>query len=169
MIKISASILSDRRPTNDRKEDTQMGKRKFATKKDRDAEYEYYCCKYRIYPTDAQRVFFAKTFGCVRFLWNQFLSDGSFHYQVMGTSLNNTPADYKDDYPFLKEIDSLALCNVQQNYQKAMSAFFDGEAEYPKFKKKGVCRESYTTDICSFRNFLESRSGSNCTETHQAI
>ena len=29
--------------------------------------------KYRIYPTDAQVVFFAKTFGCCRFVWNKML------------------------------------------------------------------------------------------------
>jgi transposase len=31
--------------------------------------------KYRIYPTDAQVVFFAKTFGCCRFVWNKMLNE----------------------------------------------------------------------------------------------
>ena len=31
--------------------------------------------KYRIYPTDAQVVFFAKTFGCCRFVWNKMLDE----------------------------------------------------------------------------------------------
>lgn len=130
-----------------------MGKRNFATRKDRNVEHEYICYKYRIYPTEVQKAFFAKSFGCVRFLWNRFVGDGQLHYATMGTVLHNTPADYKEDYPFLKEVDSLALCNVQQNYQKAMSAFFAGDTAYPTFKKKGVCRDSYTTNVVN-RNIV---------------
>jgi len=38
--------------------------------------------------------------------------------------LNNTPAQYKKEYPFLKEVDSLALANAQLNLEKAYKNFF---------------------------------------------
>ena len=104
--------------------------------------------RYRAYPTDEQVLYFANVFGCCRFLWNRYVDDESYFYKVMGASLGSTPADYKEDYPFLAEVDSYALCNVQLHFQKAMKAFFAGNAEYPKFKKKYKCRNSYTTNYC---------------------
>ncbi len=80
-------------------------------------------------------------------MWNQYVADESYYYKVMGESLNNTPADYKEDYPFLAEVDNYALNNVRLNYQKAMQAFFKGNADYPKFKKKGKCKYSYKTNM----------------------
>jgi transposase len=37
-----------------------------------------------------------------------------------------TPAKYKKEFPFLKEIDSLALANAQLNLDKAYKNFFFG-------------------------------------------
>jgi len=37
--------------------------------------------KYRIYPNDAQMVFFAKTFGCFRLVWNKILDDKQQSYK----------------------------------------------------------------------------------------
>jgi len=71
--------------------------------------------RYRIYPTDAQKVFFAKTFGCVRFIYNVVLHDKIKHYEESGQMLKNTPAQYKKEYEFLEEVHSLALANAQMN------------------------------------------------------
>ncbi len=65
--------------------------------------------KYRIYPNNAQKVFFVKCFGCVRFFYNKSLSDMNEIYKSTGKFKNITPASYKEDYSFLKEVDSLAL------------------------------------------------------------
>ena len=62
--------------------------------------------KYRIYPNADQRVLLAKTFGCCRFIWNQMLNDNIEYYKNTGKSLQTTPAQYKSDYKFLKEVDS---------------------------------------------------------------
>ena len=62
--------------------------------------------KYRIYPNADQRVLLAKTFGCCRFIWNQMLNDKIEYYKNTGKSLQTTPAQYKSDYKFLKEVDS---------------------------------------------------------------
>lgn len=115
------------------------------TRKNTDAECIAY--KFMIKPTDAQKTVFAKAFGCKRFLYNAMLADESFHYQQMGYSLRNEVSDYKEDYPFLCEVDSLVLANAKLNLTTAFQKFFDGTADYPVFKKKSG-RQSFTTN-CS--------------------
>ncbi|WP_201595520.1 IS200/IS605 family element RNA-guided endonuclease TnpB [Psychrobacter fulvigenes] len=100
--------------------------------------------KVRLYPNEEQQVFFAKSFGCTRFIWNRMLADKIQHYQDTKTELKNTPAQYKKEFDWLKEVDSLALANVQQNLKAAYNKFFKGSG-FPKFKKKGQ-RDSYTTN-----------------------
>jgi putative transposase len=101
--------------------------------------------KVRLYPTIDQQVFFAKSFGCTRFIWNKMLSDKIDHYKTTKTTLNNTPAQYKKEFEWLKEVDSLALANVQQQLRGAYNKFFKQGTGFPKFKKKGQ-RDSYTTN-----------------------
>ena len=92
--------------------------------------------KFRLYPNEEQKVLFEKTFGCSRFIWNQMLADKIAYYKETGKSLNNTPAQYKKEFPWLKEVDSLALCNVQLNLQKAYKSFFQSKFGFPNFKSK---------------------------------
>lgn len=92
--------------------------------------------KFRLYPNKEQKILFAKTFGCSRAIWNMMLADKIKHYQETGQTLNNTPAQYKKDFPWLKEVDSLALANVQLNLQKAYKSFFQSGFGFPKFKTK---------------------------------
>ena len=62
--------------------------------------------------------------------------------------LRNTPAMYKKAYPFLKEVDSLALANVQMHLEKAYKNFFrNPKIGFPKFKSKHRSRKSYTTNV----------------------
>ena len=68
--------------------------------------------RFRIYPTREQENLLAKTFGCCRFLYNQMLNDKIREYKKTKKLLKNTPAMYKKEYSFLKEVDSLALANV---------------------------------------------------------
>ena len=103
--------------------------------------------KYRIYPNDLQMVLIEKTFGCCRFIYNKMLSDKIEHYKKTKQSLRLTPAKYKDNYPFLKEIDSLALSNVQLQLDKAYKAFFTKQNDKPKYKSKHNKKQSYTTNM----------------------
>ena len=75
--------------------------------------------KYRVYPTTEQRILFAKTFGCCRKVYNLMLSDKIEGYKATGKFPTVTPAEYKKDYPYLKEVDSLALANKQMDLQAA--------------------------------------------------
>ena len=101
--------------------------------------------KYRIYPNREQKEFFAKCFGCVRFFYNKSLSDMNEIYKSTGKFKNITPASYKEDYPFLKEVDSLALSNAQLNRNTAFKSFFSHKTAFPKFKSKRN-DQSYTTN-----------------------
>ena len=108
--------------------------------------------KYRIYPTSEQKLYLAKTFGCTRFIYNQMLADRIKSYQEnkdldIKAIKYPTPAQYKKEYEWLKEVDSLALANAQMNLDKAYKNFFrDKSVGFPKFKSKKTNRFSYTTN-----------------------
>lgn len=103
--------------------------------------------KFRLYPNKEQQEYFAKCFGCTRFIYNQMLADKIEYYKKTGEMLNNTPAQYKKEYPWLKEVDSLALANAQMNLNKAYKNFFrDKSVGFPKFKSRKNNRHSYTTN-----------------------
>ncbi|PHE31167.1 RNA-guided endonuclease TnpB family protein [Bacillus toyonensis] len=123
--------------------------------------------KYRIYPHKEQRTFFSKTFGCVRFVYNKMLADRINSYQESQKSIDKsikypTPAQYKKEFPFLKEVDSrLALANAQMNLNKAYTHFFRYKSiGFPKFKNKKDNRCSYTTNnqkgtVCIENGFMK--------------
>ena len=82
--------------------------------------------KIRIYPNKEQRVQIEQTIGCSRFIYNQMLADKISYYQKEKKMLRNTPAGYKKEYPWLKEVDSLALANAQLHLESAFRKFFSG-------------------------------------------
>lgn len=103
--------------------------------------------KYRLYPTQAQIQMFLKTFGCVRFIYNKMLADRIAYYRKTKKSLHNTPAQYKKEYPFLKEVDSLALSNAQLHLNTAYKNFFEQKSVgKPKFKSRKNFYQSYSTN-----------------------
>jgi len=108
--------------------------------------------KYRLYPNSEQKLYLAKTFGCTRFIYNKMLADRIKLYEE-NKDLNikkikfPTPAQYKTEYEWLKEVDSLALSNAQMNLDKAYKNFFrDKSVGFPKFKSKKSNYHSYTTN-----------------------
>jgi len=108
--------------------------------------------KFRIYPTEEQEMFFAKSFGCVRKVYNLMLDDRMKNYEETKNDSSikmnfPTPAQYKEEFPFLKEVDSLALANAQLNLDKAYKNFFrDKSVGFPRFKSKKNPVQSYTTN-----------------------
>ncbi|HHW90829.1 MAG TPA: IS200/IS605 family element transposase accessory protein TnpB [Clostridiales bacterium] len=113
--------------------------------------------KFRLYPNKEQKEYFAKCFGCTRFIYNQMLADKIEYYKKTGEMLNNTPAQYKKEYPWLKEVDSLALANAQLNLNKAYRNFFrDKSVGFPKFKSKKN-RQSYTTNNQNGTIYIEDK------------
>lgn len=103
--------------------------------------------KFRLYPNKEQEILICKTFGCVRFIYNRMLSDKIEYYNETKQRLNNTPAQYKAEFEWLKEVDSLALANAQINLQTAYRNFFRSpKTGFPKFKSKKRSKLTYTTN-----------------------
>jgi len=75
------------------------------------------------------------------------LADKIEYYEKTEKMLGNTPAQYKKEFPWLKEVDSLALANAQLNLDKAYKNFFrDKSVGFPKFKSKKTNNHSFTTN-----------------------
>lgn len=93
---------------------------------------------------------FAKTFGCCRKVYNLMLSGKIDGYKTTGKFPAVTPAKYKKVYPYLKEVDSLALANKQMDLQAAFRNTFSKSRKkkngFPKFKSAKHCRKAYTTN-----------------------
>lgn len=108
--------------------------------------------KYRLYPNEEQRIYLAKTLGCTRFVYNRMLAERIRSYEEnkdldIKTMKYPTPAQYKSEFTWLKEVDSLALANAQMNLDKAYNNFFrDKSVGFPKFKSKKSNYSSYTTN-----------------------
>ena len=102
--------------------------------------------KYRLYPNDDQKTMINKTIGCARFIYNHMLADKIQHFNNNKKSLNNTPAEYKNEYNWLKEVDSQALSQSHQDLNIAYNRFFNKQNKFPKFKKK-CQRDSYRSCV----------------------
>ena len=109
--------------------------------------------KYRIYPTLEQEIQLAKTFGCVRFIYNQMLAKKIELYESTKKSLSKTYCnnycnrELKKEYLWLKDVDKFALTNSIYNLDSAYQKFFKEHTGFPKFKSKHDHDYSYTTNF----------------------
>ena len=100
--------------------------------------------RFRIKPDKRQEELFARTFGCCRFLYNRMLTER----KETGGKEKRTPASYKKEYPWLKEVDSLALCNAQLDLEEAFRNYYNRkDSGFPRYKSKHHSRQSYTTNV----------------------
>lgn len=110
--------------------------------------------QYRLYPSTEQETLINKTFGCVRFVYNRMLANRKEIYEQFKNDKETLkqqkyllPADFKKEFAWLKEVDSLALANAQLNLQTAYKNFFqDQSVGFPQFKSKHRDKKSYTTN-----------------------
>ena len=107
-------------------------------------------CKFRIYPNKSQKLLIAKTFGCVRFIYNHYLAKRiSLYKEVKETlSYNQCCLDLtklKAELLWLKEVDKFALQNSLKDLDNAYKKFFKEHAGFPKFKSKKTHDFSYRT------------------------
>ena len=86
--------------------------------------------KFRLYPNQKQKELINKTFGCTRLIYNYYLDKKINEYKTNKKSISSYDCikDLKNlynDYPFLKEVDSMSLrCSL-----------FDLDNAYQKFFK----------------------------------
>jgi len=119
---------------------------KQAKSKNADKTAQFTTLKVRLYPTPAQAELFEKTFGCCRYIWNQMLSDQQRFYLETDAHFIPTPAKYKNEAPFLKEVDNQALTQEYNKLSQAFRVFFKHPETFghPNFKKKKTDRDSFT-------------------------
>ena len=99
--------------------------------------------KYRIRPTEEQKVLIEKHLWCCRFVWNTFLWERIKAYEEEKRTLT-----YKDnakaltqlkkceDYSWLKEVNSQSLQATLKNLSLAYERFFKKISKFPRFKSK---------------------------------
>ena len=107
---------------------------------------QYSTIKARLYPNQEQAELFENTFGCCRYIWNRMLADQQRFYLETDKHFIPTPAKYKKEAPFLKEVDNQALTQEYNRLSQAFRVFFKSPETfgYPKFKKKKTDRDSFT-------------------------
>ncbi len=99
--------------------------------------------KYRFYPTPAQRLELAPTFGCTRFVYNWALKLRTDSYYAENKTLSYTDTSNaltklkKDpEKPWLRQVSSVPLQQGLRHLNTAFKNFFAGRSKYPRFKKK---------------------------------
>lgn len=111
----------------------------------------------RIYPNKKQQIQINKTIGCCRFIYNKMLEEWIEVYERLKDDKETlyaykykTEKQYKEEFPFLEEVDSKALQNSNRNLFSARVNFFRGlktkrKVGFPRFKsRKG--KKRYTTN-----------------------
>ena len=100
--------------------------------------------KYRIYPTDEQKVLFAKTFGCCRFVYNWALNLKITAYKERKETLGNVyltnlmKSELKAEHEWLSEVNSQSLQSALRNLDTAYTNFFRNTKAvgFPRFKSR---------------------------------
>lgn len=105
----------------------------------------------RIYPNIAQQTLIQKTFGCVRFVYNQCLEYKDLIYNTQGKNIskfeliNYKNQILKNTYPWLQDVDKHSLDGAIDDLEMAYNLFFKKVTNHPKFKSKKNNRKTYTT------------------------
>lgn len=103
--------------------------------------------KFRLYPNVEQRIFLARQFGCARYVYNHFLRQRFDFYAAhkgeekqglnyYDTNKSLTVLKHQPGTEWLCEVNSQALQESLRNLDTAYRNFFEGRAEFPKFKRK---------------------------------
>lgn len=113
--------------------------------------------KYRFYPDAEQTALLAKTFGCVRVVWNNILDWRSKEYTLNATKINYalstkrlTEIKQLEEYQWLYEVSNVALQQSLRSQDVAFSNFFSKRSKYPKFKSKHG-KQSFRLTSSGFR------------------
>jgi putative transposase len=106
--------------------------------------------KFKIYPNKKQAELMSKHFGTTRFIWNYFLNKRKESYLKEKKSLSFysncqtlTVLKKADGLNWLQEINAQSLQASLKDLDTAYGRFFKKQAMFPKFKKKGLCTDSF--------------------------
>lgn len=112
--------------------------------------------KYRIYPTADQKILFAKTFGCCRFVYNWALNLKIEAYKSNNESLSNVyltnrmKSELKQENEWLSEVNSQSLQSSLRNLDAAYKNFFrNKKVGFPRFKSRRNNQSFHCPQHCS--------------------
>lgn len=117
--------------------------------------------KYRFYPTPEQAEELARTFGCVRLVYNKALEERTRACTTEGRKVSYVQSsaaltEWKrtEELGFLSEVSSVPLQQALRHLQTAFSNFFAKRAKYPAFKsrKKSRLSAEYTRSAFKWRD-----------------
>jgi putative transposase len=116
----------------------------------------FYTYKFRLEPTDQQKILLNKHFGSIRWAYNYFLNQRKEYYQENKKSLNYnkqssilTQLKQNENTSWLKEINSQSLQYSLKCLDISYNNFFRSSAKFPRFKSK---RNKNTFTIPQFIN-----------------
>ena len=105
--------------------------------------------KYKLEPNQQQKVLINKTLGCCRFIYNQMLNETQSKYKLQDKSKNKTEKEYKIEFDWLKEVDSIALqqsrLDLKTSYINHFRKLKNKQKTSLKFKSKHNPKNSYRT------------------------
>ena len=104
----------------------------------------YKAYKFRLYPTDDQKILINKTLGCKRFVYNHYLNYLKDNNGINRFDLHKDLPKLKEENEFLKEVDSTVLRSAIDDLCKAFNDYYAKIKGYPKFKNR-FSRQSYRT------------------------
>lgn len=112
--------------------------------------------KFRIYPNQQQKLLLAKTFGCVRFVYNYYLDKIIKLYKETKQQFGfcdccKDLTVLKKELEWLKEPDRNALQHSLKSLDLAYKNFFKNGSGFPRFKSRKDNHKSYTTS-CIYNN-----------------
>jgi putative transposase len=112
---------------------------------------KYRAYKYRLYPNEEQKVLIAKHFGSCRFIYNYALAKKVKAYQSDKTNLSRFDIQVelpdmkkREEYCWLKEVNSLSLQASLANLDSAYTKFFREHKGFPRFKSKKDSKQSFS-------------------------
>lgn len=117
--------------------------------------------RYRVYPTGQQAEQLAKTFGCVRYVYNRALAERSRAWTqeqrrvtYVDTAKALTGWKQEEATEWLTEVSNVPLQQTLRHLQTAFVNFWQKRAKYPTFKRRGKTTDSATfmTNAFSFRD-----------------
>lgn len=107
--------------------------------------------RYRIYPNKQQKILIQKTFGCVRYVYNYYLTMRKNAYEKEGRSMWFSDCckdltSLKQQLPWLREPDKQALQNCLRDLQNTYNLCINKTGvNYPKYRTKKN-RQAYRTN-----------------------
>lgn len=103
--------------------------------------------KFRLYPNATQEVLLNKTFGCVRYAWNQNVANFlTYDKDDNPKPIFKTSTELRSEIEWMKEVSASAIQQKEMDFKEFKTQLFNAKRKskigFPKFKKKSN-RQSY--------------------------